>query len=382
MLVIAQQQALLKALQHVIKAVAANSPLPILTGILLDAQTNRLTLTASHTSLRIQYVLSPEHGETIHILREGRLVVPARYLLEIIRKLPPKEVRLEVKEGRMIHISSDSTVFLLSGMDAEEFPAMPTTDPFSSLLAVPIDRFRKLVRQVAFAVSTSEARPILTGVLCRVEHEQLFMVASDGVRLASSQINLISEEGAHANSIQVLIPGKTLTTLSKMLDDTGTDQIELAISHNQIRFRNQALLVLSVLLDGAFPSMEKLIPRTYHTEITLNSTILLQALEQACLLAGDGSIVKLSASSSASVELSAASNEIGNVHAEINNVSLEGVPVSIYFNGKYMSEILQALEGTDVTIRFSGKMNPIVIQPVESLSTMFLLTPIRQHESN
>jgi DNA polymerase III subunit beta len=380
MFAIVSQQPLLQALQHVTKAVEASSPLPILAGVLLEVYPERLSLTASNTRMRIQVDIPFESSRHTLKRNTGHIVVPARYLLDMIRKLPPGDVTMDTDEQMMMTIRSDSTVCRLCGMDAEEFPAMPRSDQFDCIIQLPNDLLKSTIRQVSFAASVSEARPVLTGVLCRVDAESLHLLATDGIRLASHSLG-IQQENVSGSPIQVVIPGKTLAELCKMLDSEAEERTEIAISRNQIRFRNRSFQQLSVLLDGTFPSTDKLIPRSYSTEIILNSTSLLQAIERVCLLAGEEHLVKLTTTSSGGMRLSSVNSQVGDVRAEIPMHSMDGERITIYFNGKYMAEIIRALEGTDVCIRLSGGMSPIVIQLAAAQSPLYLLTPIRHRES-
>lgn len=380
MFVIVSQQELLQALQHVTKAVEASSPLPILAGVLMEVFPERLSLTASNTRMRIQVDI-PFDSSDGHIVKwkTGSIVVPARYLLEMIRKMPPGEITMETGEQMMMTIRSDATDCRLCGMDAEQFPSMPRPDQFDCIIRLPNDLLKSTIRQVSFAASVSEARPVLTGVLCRLDGDSLHMLATDGIRLASHSVGI--HQGDVAGSpIQVVIPGKTLAELNKMLDNDQEERTEIAISRNQIRFHNRSFQLLSVLLDGTFPSADKLIPRSYTTEITLGSTPLLQAIERVCLLAGDEYLVKLTTLSSGSMRLSSVNSQVGDVRADIPFHSMNGEQVTIYFNGKYMAEIIRALEGTDVCIRLSGSMSPIVIQPAAAQAPLYLLTLIRHRE--
>lgn len=382
MFAILSQHDLLKALQHVTRAVEASSPLPILAGVLLEAYSDHLSLTASSTRMRIQVDIPlavNSHQRSQIVAQPGRIVIPARYMLEMLRKFPHGDVVIESDEQLILTIRSDSTIYRLCGMEAEQFPVMPRPDSFDCTIQLPNRLLKSTVRQVAFAVSTSEARPVLTGVLCRVDAGALRFLATDGIRLASHTVELPTEP-VTGSPIQVVVPGKTLSELCKMLDNED-EVTELSISRNQIRFSNPSFQLLSVLLDGTFPPTEKLIPQSCSTEITVSSTSMLQALERVSLLAGEDHLVRLSTVSASFLRISTVSSPIGDAVAEVPLLSMNGEPATIYLNSKYMAEIMRVMEGVDVRIRLASSMSPLVIVPVGAQAPLYLLTLIRHRDA-
>ncbi|MFC0334955.1 hypothetical protein ACFOLF_18590 [Paenibacillus sepulcri] len=183
------QKLLLHALHHVAPAVSSRSIIPLLSGILLQADSQRLRLSASNTSMMLQYELPAEDNRNIVELG-GSVVIPALYFIDIIRHCPSSMVTLECDNSLIVSIRSDTSVYHLSGMNAEEYPRM-AGDSRSNKVSLQSSLLAGLIKKVAFAVSASEFKPILTGVSFTVEGKQLRLLATDGVRLASQVTNAL-----------------------------------------------------------------------------------------------------------------------------------------------------------------------------------------------
>lgn len=296
MLVKVSHPLLNQALQHVAYAVSSKSVNPILSGIKLQASREGITLTACSGDFQLQYEIAPEEAQAI-VHQAGIIVIPARYFIDIVRHLPAGLVTVEMQKPLRICMYSGPAIYHLSGMEPDEFPHM--TDMCQrDTVHFPNKELKKWIKQVSFAVSTSETRPVLTGVACTFEGNRLTLLATDGIRMASRSAairNTFTEPSSH-----VIIPGKQLVAYAKMLpDDESTTSISLTSS--SIRFMTNQL------------SMQ---------------------------------------------------------------VSLIGDPLTVFFNGKYMIDILRSIDCEQVCLRFSGKRKPIIIQPADSLTSLYILTPI------
>lgn len=378
LLIHVSKDSLVAALQVVLKAVAANSFLPVLSGIKIHVQASGLTLTASNISMTIEYKISEEIDKLI-VQKTGEMVVPARYLYEIIRKLEAGWVRLENVEPLTLTIQSGNTQFRLCGMDATEFPRIHYIDKSpSQKINISNDLLKQIIRRVVFAVSTSETRPVLTGVSLTIDNYSISMVATDGVRLAQVIENF---DNPTTTSLNVVIPGSTLFDLSKMLDEGKENTTEIEISAKKIRFLSNELMVQSALLEGTYPSINNLIPQSYLSEIIVNTGVLLRAIERVSIVAGES--VTLRVLPSHTIHLISKSAEIGDVKEEIPLEQLEGGEFSVSFNGKYFRDILRAIDRENLRIKFAGKERPLVIEPMDtSSSTLFLITPVRTPVGN
>lgn len=365
------RDALINALQHVLKAVSANSPMPILKGIHIQAIVNGLIFTASNTSMTIQYTV-PQNSSSLKVLENGGIVVPARYFHEMIRKLDDGFITLEIQEHFILTITTGSSRIRLCGMDCAEFPSMNRSEN-GSVHKYQMNNalLKSSIGQVTTAASVSDARPVLTGVFFEYTEHRFKLTATDGIRFASRTLHI--EEHINAG-INVIIPAKNLNEIAKMLN--AEDEItDIEVGANQIRFIANELQIQSVLIGGAFPSVN--IPQLYSSEIMMETACLLRAVERVFVLAGS-SIIRLAAASG-KLDISSATAEVGDVRDEVPLMERSGEDFTISLNGKLLMDILRCMDSGYVRLRFAGKMSPVVILPMDepSSSTLFLITPVR-----
>lgn len=375
---IIQRDRLVHSVQEVMKAITSRTTIPILTGIKIDTTIEGITLTGSDSDISIQsYIPVEEEGnEIVEVKNSGSIVLNARFFSEIVKKLPMDTVEIEVQANYQTIIRSGKTEFSLNGLDPEEYPHLPIIEE-ENLFKLPTDLLKTLIRQTVFAVSTSETRPILTGVNLKVENDELTCIATDSHRLAMRKAKIESQISGHHS---VVIPGKSLNELSKILDDSN-ELIEIVITENQVLFKAKHLLFFSRLLEGNYPETSRLIPTESKTEITVNTKEFLQAIDRASLLAREGrnNVVKLTTYEGGIIEVSSNTPEIGKVVEEIVAESIEGEELKISFSAKFVMDALKALEGSDIKISFTGAMRPFVILPLYDDQMLQLILPVRTY---
>jgi len=320
----------------------------------------------------------PVEIEKLTVEKAGEIVVPARYFYEIIRKLDSGRIRLEVVESLTLSIQSENTRFRLCGMDATEFPRIHYIDhPLTQKISMNNTLLKQIIKRVVFAVSTSETRPILTGVSLQIDTHSISVNATDGIRLAQHIERL---DIPMVTSLNVVIPGSTLYDLSKMLSEgENNTTTEIEIGNRQIRFVSNGLTVQSALLEGAYPSIKNLIPLSHLSEVIVNTGVFLRVVERVSILAGEN--ITLSVLPAHKLQLISKSAEVGDVKEEIPLEQMEGEHFKVSFNGKYFRDILRAIDSENLRIKFAGKERPLVIQPVDmTSSTLFLITPMRTQD--
>lgn len=373
-----QKDYLVQSVQDVMKAVSSRTTIPILTGIKIVTTEEGVTLTGSDSDISIEsFIPKEEDGkEIVEIEKTGSVVLPARFFSEIVKKLPKEVVELDVQNLFLTIIRSGKAEFNLNGLDAEEYPHLPQIEE-NNVFKIPTDLLKNMIRQTVFAVSTSETRPILTGVNWKVEGKALTCIATDSHRLALRKANIQSE---HEVSYNVVIPGKSLSEFNKILDDSN-ELVDIVMTENQVLFKTKHLLFFSRLLDGNYPDTSRLIPADSKTDVVLNVKEFLQSIDRASLLAREGrnNVVKLSTLPDGIVEISSNSPEIGKVIEEVQSESIVGEDLKISFSAKYMLDALKALEGTDIKINFTGAMRPFVIRTLENDSMLQLILPVRTY---
>ena len=224
MKIICEKEKLLKAINAVVRGVPTRTTMPILEGIYLQTNSNKIKLTTYDLELGIEFIIDAIVEE------EGNTVVNATMFSEIIRKLPDSEIKLEINQNKLLVIECEGSLYKLSTMNPEEFPELPKIDVEKSLEMEQID-LRNMVKKTIFAVSNEENRPIFTGCLFEVNNNLLNIVAIDGFRMGWVTKILTKE----TENFKAVIPGKTLNEVNKILTDSY-DNIKIGISTNQSIF--------------------------------------------------------------------------------------------------------------------------------------------------
>lgn len=364
------------AIQQVSKAVSSRTTIPILSGIKIDSTYSGVTLTASDTDISIQSFIPIENAEksivTVH--KTGSVVLPAKFFVEIIKKLPKEEIQIEVGERFHTLIRSGTTEIQLVGLDPEEFPVLPTIME-DQVLSIPGDLLREMIRQTVFAVTTNESSPILTGVLWSLQDGVFKFVATDRHRLAARIAAVSTTDVRFSN---VVISGKTLSELSKIIPDQST-LVEIVVADNQVLFKLGNVLFFTRILEGTYPDTSKIIPQVFKTELVLNTKWFSDAIDRAYLLSREEktNIVRLATTEDGGIEISSSSSELGRVTEQITVIEKRGDDLRITFNSKFMLEVLKVVDSEELFIGFNGAMSPIIIKPREHDKGLHLILPYR-----
>lgn len=374
-----QRDRLIQSVQDVMKAISPRTTIPILTGIKITATSEGVTLTGSDSDVSIEsFIPNEEDGnQLVEIFTHGGIVLQAKFFSEIVKKLPMDTIEIEVINQLQTVIRSGKSEFNLNGLDPEEYPHLPQVSE-ENVIKIPTDILKNLTRQTVFAVSTSETRPILTGVNWKVDSGNLTCIATDSHRLAMRSAAIEYTNDADYN---IVIPGKSLNELNKILDDTS-EPVEIVITENQILFKAKHLLFFSRLLEGNYPDTSRLIPTESKTDLVINTKEFLQAIDRASLLAREGrnpNVVKLTTLNSGIIEISSNTPEVGKVIEQVQSESIDGEDLKISFSAKYMMDALKALEGFEIRISFTGAMRPFIIHPINDESILQLILPVRTY---
>jgi len=372
-----QKERLSNSIQDVIKAVASRTTIPILIGIKIDATDEGVALTGSNSDISIKSFIPKQEDDTelVDIIEPGSIVLQARFFSEIVKKLPDSIIEITVDDQFKTIIRSGNAEFVIHGLDAEEYPRLPIIESEKSF-TMSADLLITLVKQTVFAVSQSETRPILTGIHWVFENNELIAVATDSHRLALKKATL---QTAINQSYNIVIPGKSLSELIKILEDSNQTAVEIFVATNQILFKSKNLLFYSRLLEGKYPNTSKLIPNDSKTKVTINTKEFLQAVDRASLLAREGknNVVKFTTMEQNMIEITSYTPEIGKVVEKVKSLSIEGEEIKISFSAKYMIDALRAIDGSEATIYFTGTMRPFVIKTEQDETILQLILPVR-----
>ncbi|CAM3806650.1 DNA polymerase III subunit beta [Alkalicoccus chagannorensis] len=374
-----QRDVFVQNIQHASKAISSRATLPILSGLKIVAFDDGITLTGSDSDISIEAFIPAEQNEKeiITIEQPGSAVLQAKYFADIIKKLPEPLVEISVNEQYVTHIRSGNSEFHLNGQDPDEFPNLPEVEE-GSTFQLKTDLLKALIRQTAFAVSTAETRPILTGIHWGMENAVLTCTATDSHRLAMREAAV---EGVDADMsfTNVVIPGKSLTELSKILSDSE-EAVEVTVTNNQALFKAENMLFFSRLLDGNYPATQNMIPTTSKTNVNVPSKKLMSAIERALLLSdGKNNVVNLKSLDQDRLEITSVTPEVGKVTEEVGADSFEGEDLRISFNGKNIMDALRVIESEEVSIQFTGAMSPFIMRPADRDYMLHLFSPVRTY---
>ncbi|SES22871.1 DNA polymerase III subunit beta [Salipaludibacillus aurantiacus] len=375
-----QRDKFVQSVQHVSKAISSRTTIPILTGVKIEASDEGVTLTGSDSDISIESFIPKEEedNQLVDIEQEGSIVLQARFFADIVKKLPGDTIEVVVSDQFVTRLTSGSSVFNLNGLDPEEYPRLPEIEE-ENVFKMPKDLLKSIIRQTAFAVSTVETRPILTGIHWSVEEGNLTCTATDSHRLAMRHAQVETNSGELTFS-NVVIPGKSLTELNKILDDTD-DWIDIIVTDNQILFKSTNLLFFSRLLDGNYPATKNMIPSSSKTSVTLNAKQLLASIERALLLSREGknNVVNVKTMENQVLEITSVTPEVGKVTESVETLNYSGEELRISFNGKNLIDALKVIESTDITIDFTGAMSPFVMKPADQDHMLHLFSPVRTY---
>lgn len=354
------------------RGVSSRSTLPILSGTLLETTDSGLRLVGTDLELSIEtYIPAMFTGQ-------AAMVLPARYLGDIARHLPEKEVSIAFNPvKRTATISSGKAVYDINSMDPAEFPLFPQVggDVWWKIEGKALAQF---VRQTAFAAATDENRPFLTGVLMAFDGRQARFAATDTFRLALKRIELGSEEGFSAPR-QVIVPARAFVEVGKIVQG-GQDEVEVYASENQVAFKCQKTTIVSRVIDGQFPNYERVIPKGWRTRIEVDRARLLEAVERVAVMGKDefGTVRMALGGETTAVTISANAPEVGNAVEELAVSGIEGERSEVALRSRYLVDVLRAVDDEEIAVETTGPVSPVVFRrPGENASDyLYLIMPV------
>lgn len=363
------QQDLYPSLQSVSRSIGSKPTLPVLANILLQTEEGKLKLAATNLEIGVIKKINA------NIEEEGEVTVPAKTLLDIISSLSD-ELTLE-SVGEQLKIASKSFNASINGISANEFPTIPLSSENNILIDSKI--ISSSVSQISFAAASDEGRPVLTGILTQIGKDSLEMVATDGFRLAhkTGQIEMESSD-----QFKALIPKKTFEEVTRIISEElkTSDQDKISISttenQNQIIFKIGNTEVSSRLIEGQFPSWEKIVPQKFENRTIVEKQDLLKAVKLASIFARDSAnIVKLDVDNNL-IKINSEAKELGAGESDLE-AQTEGTHINIAFNSRYLIDALNSCPTTQISIEFSGNLSPALLKPIGETGLEYVVMPIR-----
>jgi DNA polymerase-3 subunit beta len=366
------------------RAVSTRPTHPILGNVLLVADAARVSATAFDLSLGIRSSIFAEVSEA------GSITLPAKLLGDIVSRLPEGSITLSVPDASdggetlLATITSLSGQFQIRGMGAGEFPELPTIDTEEALL-LPVSALLEGLRGSLFAASTDETKQVLTGIHLAGSPDSLEFAATDGHRLAVVEAPTQNEEKDNSPALSNLagleatIPARALRELERMLAASpDTEAIALYIDDTQVVFEWSDRRLASRKLDGAYPTYQQLIPRSFARTVSLDRKQLLSSLERVSVLADQkNNLVKFNLDGkSGLLSLSVEAQDLGNAKESIP-ADITGESGDIAFNVKYLLDGLKALPASDIQMQLNEGNQPVIFTPLGGLNMIYLVMPVQ-----
>lgn len=366
-----ERSTLLKTLSHMQSVVEKRNTIPVLSNVRIEAMADGISFKATDMDTEITEIVDAKIAE------KGATTAPAHMLYDIVRKLSDgSEVEILFPDDKgQLTISSGRSKFSLSCIGVEDFPVI-SGDKLPTQFSIAKEELKDVIDRTKFAVSTEETRYYLNGIYIHAKNEGetkvLRVVATDGHRLACVESPL--PQGAEKMS-GVIIPRKTVAEVRKLLDDTGVEEVSVALSDNKIRFSMEDIALTSKLIDGTYPDYERVIPTDNDKELELSVKELAAAVDRVSVVAERTRAIKVLTSKN-KIIITTSSPDLGSAVEELE-AKYDSGNFEIGYNFRYLLDILNEVKGDSVRISFADGSSPSVIHDTSDASAIYVLMPMR-----
>lgn len=385
MKIICSQESLLHGIQTVQKGISSRIGLPIYNGILFEAnEDNKVHLFATDLEIGIDCYIPAQVVET------GSTVIPSRIISELIKKFPEGKIEIECKDNNITTVKENNSNYKILGFSAEEFSNFPEIK-MRAKIKLNQKLLKEAIQQVIFAASRDENRTFLNGALFKIIDNKIEVVTTDSHRLSLKNIKPIKIESLLTEGVEVIIPYRALSELSRLLLDNKEVFIEVRIGEKQILFilfpdgQKNSIRIYSRLIEGQFPDYHQIIPDSFKTEIKVNTKDFMDKMERISLFVReDLNTVKMEAINKTGdqkeerceIILKAESPSTGEASEKIFCLK-KGEDITITFNTNYILDVLKIIKKENTVIKLNDPLNPVIITPDEDKNYTYILMPVR-----
>lgn len=365
----------LQALNTTKRAISLKNAIPILSTVKIDVTNEGITLIGSNGQISIENFISIKNENAgLLVTSSGSILLEATFFINVVSSLPDVTLDFKEIEQKQIVLTSGKSEITLKGKDADQYPRIQEISA-SNPLMLETSVLKNIINETAFAASTQESRPILTGVhFVLTENKNLKTVATDSHRMSQKKI-VLEKNG---DNFDVVIPSRSLREFSAVFTD-DIETVEIYFTNNQLLFRSENISFYTRLLEGNYPDTDRLIPTEFTSIVTFDKNNLRYAMERARLLsnATQNGTVKLEIINGV-VSAHVNSPEVGRVNEEIDTESISGQDLTISFNPTYLIDSLKAIDSEKVTISFISAVRPFTLVPNDDAENFIqLITPVR-----
>lgn len=353
---------LLNGVQTVSKAVPSKTTMSILQCILINASEN-IKLTANDMELGIETIVEG------NIIEPGIVALDAKIFLEIVRKFPEGDIKIETDESYQTVITSGNANIKIVGKSGEDFSYLPNIEKLDSIILSQFS-LRELVRQTIFSIADNDTNKLMTGELFEVNEDKLRVASLDGHRISIRKVYL---KNSYPRK-KVVVPGKALNEISKILSGDMDKDVVIFFTNKHIVFEFENTVVVSRLIEGDYFNIDQMLSSDYETKVTINKRKLLDSIDRATLLVKEGDkkpiIIDIT---DENMELKINST-IGSMR-EIIDITKNGKNLMIGFNPKFLIDALRVIDGEEVDIYLVNPKAPCFIKDSED-SYVYMILPV------
>ena len=386
MKIICSQESLLHGIQTVQKGISSRIGLPIYNGILFEAnEDNKVHLFATDLEIGIDCYIPAQ------VINTGSTVIPSRIISELIKKFPEGKIEIECTENNITTIKENNSNYKILGFSAEEFSNFPEIK-MRAKIKLNQKLFKETIQQVIFSTSRDESKTFLNGALFKIIDNKIEVVTTDSHRLSLKNIKPINiEKTTKDEEIEVIIPYRALSELSRLLLDNEEVFVEVKFGEKQIMFilfpdgQKNNIRIYSRLIEGQFPDYKQIIPDSFKTEIKINTEEFRDKMERIALFVReDLKTVKVEVTNKENnqkeerceIFLKAESPSTGEAFEKILSFR-KGEDINITFNTDYILDVLKIIKKENTIIKLNDPLNPAIITPDEDKSYIYVLMPVR-----
>ena len=364
----------LQALNTTKRAISSKNAIPVLSTLKIEVSKEGIGLTGSNGQISIEHFISvQEENAGLLISSTGSILLEASFFINVVSSLPDIVLDLKEIEQKQVLLTSGKSEITLKGKEAELYPRLQEVAATKPLV-LETKLLKDIINETAFAASTQESRPILTGVHFVLTDGTLKTVATDSHRMSQRKIQLDKA----GDNFDVVIPSRSLREFAAVFSDE-IETVEVFFSNNQLLFRSQHISFYTRLLEGTYPDTDRLIPKDFNTTVTFDTANLRHAMERARLLsnATQNGTVKLDIQNGV-VSAHVNSPEVGKVNEELDTLAVSGDDLMISFNPTYLIDALKAVGHEQVQISFISPIRPFTLVPNATEEDFIqLITPVR-----
>ena len=356
---------LLNGINIVLKAVSSKTTMPILECILMDASSDVIKLTANDMELGIETTVEGD------ILERGKIALDAKLFSEIIRKLSGGESPITIisDDKYATTITCESSVFHIQGKDGEEFAYLPYIEK-DNYISLSQFTLKEVIRQTIFSISVNDSNKMMTGELFQVSGYELKVVSLDGHRMAIRKIALKDQY----DDIKVIVPGKTLSEISKILNGDNESEVLIFFSKNHILFEFDNTIVVSRLIDGEYFRIEQMLSSDYETKVTINKREFLDNIDRASIFIRENDKKPIILNITDSLMELKMNSSFGSMNSEVA-IQKTGRDIMIGFNPKFLMDALRIIDDEEIDLYMMNPKSPCFIKDQDE-NYIYLILPV------